>query len=146
VITYVDTSVLLTLLIDDESGTDAAERLWLESDFVVCVEIGYVEARAALAAARRARRLDTVGLSVAKVELDSLWSQIDIVPVTTPLVAAAADLAERDGLRGYDALHLAAALASAARVLATADAQLLAAARRHHLDVANPLPPHAADP
>ena len=67
-ITYIDTSVLLKLLVDDEVGSDAAQRLWLESDFVVCAEIGYAEARAALAAARRAGRLDADGLSIAKAE------------------------------------------------------------------------------
>ena len=52
-ITYVDSSVLLKLLVDDEAGTDAAERLWLESTYVVCAEIGYAEARAALASTHR---------------------------------------------------------------------------------------------
>jgi predicted nucleic acid-binding protein len=136
--TYVDTSVLLKLLVDDEAGSDAAGQLWLQSDFVVCAEVGYVEARAALAAARRHGRLDARGLSTAKAELDALWMQLDVVAVTTGLVVAAADLAERDGLRGYDAVHLAAALAGQATVFATADAQLLAAARRHGLDVADP--------
>ena len=58
-ITYVDKSVLLELLVDDDVRRDAAQRLWLESDFVVCAEIGYVEARAARAAARRGGRLAT---------------------------------------------------------------------------------------
>lgn len=144
-ITYVDTSVLLKLLVDDEVGTDAVQRLWLESDFVVCAEIGYAEARAALAAARRSGRLDADGLSIAKAELSALWSQVDVVPVTTALVLAAGDLAEVEGLRGYDAVHLAAALAGQANVVAaTSDLQLLAAAQRHQLDVSNPHEPHGA--
>ena len=71
-ITYIDTSVLLKLLVDDEVGASAAQRLWLESDFVVCAEIGYAEARAALASARRSGRLEADGLSSAKAELDTL--------------------------------------------------------------------------
>ena len=141
-ITYIDTSVLLKLLVDDEVGADAAQRLWLESDFVVCVEIGYAEARAALASARRAGRLDAKGLAIAKAELDKLWAQLDVVPVTTELVLAAGDLAEIEGLRGYDAVHLAAALVGNAAVVATADTQLFAAAQRRQLDVSNPLLPH----
>ena len=137
-ITYVDTSVLLKLLVDDEAGSDAAQRLWVDSDFVVCAEIGYAEARAALAATHRGGRLDAGGLSTAKAELASLWAQVDVVSVTTPLVLAAGDLAELEGLRGYDAVHLAAALAAQATVVATADTQLLAAARRRQLDVFNP--------
>lgn len=140
-ITYIDTSVLLKLLVDDEVGADAAERLWLDSDFVVCAEIGYAEARAALAMARRNGRLDARGLSTAKDELNTLWAQVDVVPITTELVLAAGDLAEEEGLRGYDAIHLAAALAGPADVVATADGQLLAAAQHRQLDVANPLEP-----
>ena len=140
-ITYIDTSVLLKLLVDDEVGVSAAQRLWLDSDFVVCAEIGYAEARAALASAHRAGRLDAHGLSTAKAELDTLWAQLDVVPVTTELVRVAGDLAELEALRGYDAVHLAAALAIKATVVATADAQLLAAAQRRQFDVSNPLQP-----
>jgi predicted nucleic acid-binding protein len=106
VVTYFDTSVLLKLLVDDEVGAHAAERLWLESDFVMGAEIGYAEARAALAMARRNGRLDARGLSTAKDEVNTLWAQVDVVPVTTALVVAAGDLAEEEGLRGYDAIHL----------------------------------------
>ena len=121
-ITYFDTSVLLKLLVDDEVGAAAAQRLWLESDYLVCAEIGYAEARAALASARRGGRLDADELSTAKAELDTLWAQLDVVPVTTELVWAAADLAEIEGLRGYDAVHLAGAVAGGATVVASADA------------------------
>lgn len=91
-ITYVDTSVLLRLLVDDEAVTDAAERLWLESTYVVCAEIGYAEARAALASMHRNGRLDDGSLRTARVQLDALWEQIDVVAVTTEIVHAAGDL------------------------------------------------------
>jgi uncharacterized protein len=143
VITYIDTSVLLKLLVDDEVGSETVERLWLESDYLVCAEIGYAEARAALASARRSGRLDDAALRTAKAQLTALWDQIDVVPVTTELVRAAGDLAEVEGLRGYDAVHLAAAVAAQATVVATADARLLEAAERRRFDVANPLPPAA---
>ncbi len=107
----------------------------------MCAEIGYAEARDALASAHRAGRLDAHGLSTAKAELDTLWAQLDVVPVTTELVRVAGDLAEVEALRGYDAVHLAAALASKASVVATADAQLLVAAQRRQFDVSNPLQP-----
>ena len=136
-----DTSVLLKLLVDDEVGADAAQRLWLDSDFVMCAEIGYAEARAALASARRGGRLDADGLSTAKAELTTLWAQLDVVPVTPALVLAAGDLAEAEGLRGHDAVHLAAALAGQATVVAAADGKLLAAAQHRQLDVSNPLEP-----
>jgi uncharacterized protein len=140
-ITYVDTSVVLKLLVADEVDGDAAERLWLESEFVVCAEIGYVEARAALAAVHRNSRLTTNSYVVAKRELDALWSQVDVVAVTADLVNAAGNLAEAEKLRGYDAVHLAASLASNSAVLASADDRLLAAAERNGLSISNPLTP-----
>jgi hypothetical protein len=48
-------------------------------------------------------------------------------------------LAGREALRGYGAVHLAAALAVRADVVASADGDLCEAARRNGLHVANPL-------
>ena len=137
-ITYTDTSFLLKLLVDDEDGIEAAQRLWLESDYVVCAEIGYVEARAALATAHRGGRLDAEGSTIAKAGLEDLWAQIDRVRLTTALLFAAGDTAEREGLRGYDAVHLSAAIQSGATTMATSDHQLLAAAARNGLETADP--------
>lgn len=137
-ITYVDTSALVKLFIDDEAGTATMEQLWLASTSVVCCEIGYVEARAALGAAVRARRMTTAGLRGARVELDGLWAQVDVVPVTTVVIRHAADLAETAGLRGYDAIHLAAALLVPVDTFASSDRRLCQAARRHGLHVSSP--------
>ena len=65
-IAYFDTSALLPLLID-EPGSERAGRLWDEADHVVSVRLIYVEARAALAQARRLERLADVW---GKLELD----------------------------------------------------------------------------
>ncbi|MDN5761741.1 MAG: type II toxin-antitoxin system VapC family toxin [Microlunatus sp.] len=135
-ITYVDTSTLVKLLIDDELHRPEAERLWLEADHVVCAEIGYVEARAALAAAQRRGRLDAIGLHTAKDQFESLWDQVSVVAVDTALVRGAGDIAELQGLRGYDAVHLAAAVIARVTVVASADQQLTEAARRHGFAVA----------
>jgi predicted nucleic acid-binding protein len=54
------------------------------------------------------------------------------------LVRAAGDLAELDGLRGDDAVHLAAAVAVRATVVASADRQLIGAARSRGFGVAQP--------
>lgn len=137
-ITYVDTSILIKLLIDDEPYRPESERLWLDSDYVVCAEIGYVEARAALAAARRRGRIGAPSLRTATEQLELLWEQISIVVVDTALVRAAGDVAERDALRGYDAVHLAAAIIGRVTVVASADRELVAAARRRGLGVAQP--------
>lgn len=135
-ITYFDTSILMKLLVDDEAFRAESERLWLDSDFVVCAEIGYTEARAALAAARRNERLTAAALDTAMDQLELLWGQVSVVVVDTELVRAAGVLAERDALRGYDAVHLAAAVAGQVTVVASADQHLVEAARRRGLGVA----------
>ncbi len=137
-ITYFDTSILVKLLIDDEAFGAESERLWRDSDFAVCAEIGYAEARAALAAVRRSGRLSAASLRTAKAQLELLWEQTSLVVVDTDLVRSAGELAERDALRGYDAVHLAAAIAGQVTVFASADRQLVEAARRRGFGVAEP--------
>jgi predicted nucleic acid-binding protein len=138
VIAYVDTSVLLKLIVDEE-GSDRASLVWDTADVVVAASVIVVEARAALAAAARGHRVTPAQHRAAKRELSALVDELAIVAVTEELVAAAADLAEEESLRGYNALHLAAALTVEATVMASADADLCAAAERRHLHIANPL-------
>ena len=137
-VTYVDTSTLLKLIIDEE-GSERALTIWSSADAVASVNLIVVEARAALAAAKRGRRLTTAQLRAAIAELGALVSDLHIVPVTDELVASAGELADAEGLRGYDAVHLAAALTIEATVLSSADAALCAAASRRGLHIANPL-------
>ncbi len=137
-ITYVDTSTLLKLVID-EKGSERAMTIWTSADAVASVNLIVVEARSALAAARRGSRLTEVQLRSAVAELEALVSDLHIVPVTDDLVASAAELADTEGLRGYDAVHLVAALTVEATVLSSADAALCAAAARHGLHIANPI-------
>ena len=94
--------------------------------------------RAALAAARRGSRLTEVQLRAAIAELQPLVGDLYVVPVTDDLVASAAELADTEGLRGHDAVHLAAALTVEATVLSSADGALGAAAARHGLHIADP--------
>jgi hypothetical protein len=136
--TYVDTSTLIKLLID-EAGSDRAGEIWDREPSLVSVALVEVEARSALAAANRADRLTDGEHRRAKRALPRFLGQMDLVGVTTELVSAAAHLAEREALRGYDAVHLAAALLADAEVLTSADARLLDAASRRGLLVADPL-------
>ncbi len=108
-ITYIDTSTLLKLIID-ENGSERAMTIWSSTDAVASVNLIVVEARAALAAAKRDRRLTETQHRSAVAELEALVEDLHIVPVTEELVASAAELADDEGLRGYDAVHLAAAL------------------------------------
>ena len=71
--------------------------------------------------------------------LDDLWTQLGVVDVTIDLATSAGVVAEREALRGYDAVHLATALLVDADVFATTDAELCDAALRNGMSVANPL-------
>lgn len=137
-ITYVDTSTLLKLIVDEE-GSDRAELIWDIADALVSVSLVVVEARAALASATRGGRLTAAQHQVAKAELISLVGDLHLVEITDELIGDAAELAESEGLRGYDAVHLAAALLIRASVLSSADGVLCDAAGRRRLHVANPL-------
>jgi predicted nucleic acid-binding protein len=91
----------------------------------------YPEARAAVAAARRANRIDEHILRLSVEELGALYGQLRIVGIDESLALHAGALGERHGLRGYEAVHLACALAVEGDdiVLATWDNALNEAAR-----------------
>ncbi len=137
-ITYFDTSTLIKLIID-EDGSDRAEVLWRKADALSSARLIVVEARAALAAAHRGKRLSSRQFIAAKASLADLVEDLHLVEVSKELIDDAVELAEREALRGHDAVHLAAALLVGATVLTSADVALCAAAARQGLHVANPL-------
>jgi len=138
VITYVDTSTLIKLLID-EVGTTEVGLIWDEPDVLVSVRVGHVEARAALAAARRQGRISNDVFASAVDGLEVLWSQLSVLEIDEDLMRLAGDLATAHGLRGYDAVHLAGAHLVAADVFSSADRRLCAAASSDGFHVANPI-------
>jgi uncharacterized protein len=137
VIAYFDTSAIIPLIIDEPSS-DTCERVWNEADRSVSVRLLYPEARAALARARRVRRISERQLADAIDELELINTELTHVEVSAELAHAAGDLAHTYQLRGYDAVHLAAALATtqAEFVLVTGDTDLATAARSLGLPVA----------
>ncbi|BAN00438.1 type II toxin-antitoxin system VapC family toxin [Ilumatobacter coccineus] len=137
-ITYVDTSTLIKLIVD-EQGSDRAELIWQSADSVASVSLIVVEARAALTAATRGQQLSTDQLHDAKIELAAFVDDLHLVEVTDELIERAAQLAETESLRGYDAVHLAAAVFVGASVLTSADRALCEAAERQGLHIADPL-------
>jgi uncharacterized protein len=108
VIAYFDTSAVVPLLIA-EPGSARAASLWDGADRVVSLRLIYPETRAALAQAERLGRLTTQQLRGAVTDFDSLFEEIDLVEVDGALARRAGELAEVRQLRGYDAVHLAAA-------------------------------------
>jgi predicted nucleic acid-binding protein len=91
----------------------------------------YPEGRAALAAARRGRRLSAAGYERAREEFESLQSELVLIGIDVSLTQRAGELAEEHELRGYDAVHLASALALGADItLVTWDGDLKRAAEQ----------------
>ena len=134
---YFDTSAFVKLLVP-EPGSDLADAIWNEADGVSTGRATWVEARAALAAAGRTGRL-TPGLTgEALGGLARRFQAVDVVDLTAPLAQSAGDLAERRGLRGCDAVHLASCLALGTdeTVIVTWDRDLAWAAYRSGLDLA----------
>jgi uncharacterized protein len=136
VIAYLDTSAIVPLLIE-EPGSALCRHVWDAADAVVCSELGYVEAAAALAQALRLERIRGNERAAALRVLDLAWSRIDVVPVHGSLLREAAALAGTFPLRGYDAVHCAAALRITAPELTavSGDQQLLAAWRERGIAV-----------
>lgn len=135
-IVYFDTSATIPLIVE-EPASALCERFWNDATQAVSSRLLHVEARAALAQAQRLGRL-TRGAHARSVEsLHAIAAEVAIVEVTEALVRTAGQLAEDQGLRGYDAVHLAAALAVADTdtVFLSGDQVLLAAATRVGLAV-----------
>jgi predicted nucleic acid-binding protein len=85
-------------------------ELWDRADLLVSSQLVYPEARAALAAATRAGRIDEPTHVSAVATLEDLYAQLRIIAIDEPLAREAGDLASQHALRGYDAVHLACAL------------------------------------
>jgi predicted nucleic acid-binding protein len=149
VIAYFDTSALVPLLISEPTSV-ACGQLWTDAERVVSVPILYTEARAALARAERSRRLTRADHNLAIHQLDLIFDDIFLVDVSVDLVRLGGHLAQRHGLRGFDAVHLAGGVLSGVDdpsdatanandefVFATGDKNLASAAREAGLAVAN---------
>ena len=128
-IAYFDTSSVIPLIIEEPSS-DICTRVWNDASRIMSIRLLYPEGRAALARAERMGRISRAQLAAAVTELDSIIEEIDHIEVTSELAHAAGELAQAHGLRGYHAVHLAAATAAADHdlVFATGDAALATSA------------------
>lgn len=146
---FLDSSALLKRYVV-EPGTS-----WVQSLFgpgaghrLVIVSISAVEVVAAVARRARAGGLSTADASrIISAFRTDVSRDFDLIHTAPPVIDNAMRAAERHGLRGYDAVQLAAALAITAPSLATsagpitlvsADLELNAAARVEGLLVEDP--------
>lgn len=106
---YVDASALVKRYVTEVASPEVV-ALTTGAEAVATTLITRVEVAAALARAVRAGVLDDVGGRRAQRRFSREWPDMMRVPVTEALVARAEALAWAHGLRGYDAVQLAAAL------------------------------------
>jgi predicted nucleic acid-binding protein len=104
---YADTSALAKL-VWDEDGSALMRSTFSGAEGMVTTVVAYAELRAALGAAMRNNRLPSTNRDATLVILERLWGRLSEIVVDAPLSRNAGELAERFGLRGYDAMHLAA--------------------------------------
>jgi len=132
VILYLDASALVKRYVA-ERGSDEVIALTAGADAAATSLVSRAEVAAALARAVRLGALDGEGGRRAQLRFSREWPDLVRVPVTEALVSRAEALAWDHGLRGYDAVQLAAALTwqdaiGEDVVLATFDRQLWKAA------------------
>lgn len=105
-ILYLDTSALVKLFVDEEFSDSV--RSWLdEAELVATSRVAYAEAMSAFARRRRDSALTGEEFDIARQALTDQWDRMVTVEVDELL---AGDLAVQHGLRGFDAIHVAAVL------------------------------------
>jgi len=134
---YFDTSAFVKLLVA-EAGSGDAGAIWDAADVVASSRLLYPETAAALASARRSGRMTEQQHFRVKTTVEAMWAQMHVVEVTAAVAGAAASFAERYALRGYDAVHLASAVAFHADAFVASDAALAAAGLQAGMHVAQP--------
>jgi uncharacterized protein len=108
-VVYFDSSALVKLLVEEE-GSELCASLWDGCDTPFSCRLAYGEVRAALAAARRNRDLSQARFDRVKLQWERYWTSVQTVELSSDVATHAGELAERHGLRGADAVHLASAL------------------------------------
>lgn len=120
-----------------EDGSELAAELWATRRRAASSVLTYPEGRAALAAAHRGGRLNAGGFRQAREEFGALHDEMLLIGVDRALTQHAGQLAEDRSLRGYDAVHLASALALGKETtLITWDRDLRDAAARSGIGIA----------
>ena len=137
-IVYADTSALVKLFVREESS-DATRRMLRKAQVLGTGLLTRAELGSALARGAQNGYLSTEEALEARRRLDVVWGSWVHIALDEALVSRAEQMAWEYGLRGYDAVHLAAAGVWREEirhpiVLATFDRELWTAAERVGLD------------
>lgn len=136
-ILYLDTSSLVKLYVEEE-GCQEVRRQLSEAEVVASSHIAYAEARAAFARKHREGQFSQEEYDGILDDFHKDWQRYLVIKVSEAIIALAGELAEKHGLRSFDAIHLASALALKDKVQSSisfscADEQLQAAAKAEGL-------------
>jgi len=118
---YLDTSAVVKLYVHDEGVALDLATVLDSFESVTTSRLTFVEARAALAAARRAGRLTPERHETAVSDLSGMWTTFNIIDLSQDVAHDAGEVAETFGLREGDAVQLA-----SLRALAVASVPLVA--------------------
>ncbi len=132
-IVYLDASALVKRYVD-EAGSVEVGKLIVDAEVLGTALVSRAEVSAALARAVRMKLIGRDAGADALIAFTADWPHLVRLQLSETLVARAAGLAWEHGLRGYDSVHLAAALIwheslGAPVVVATFDLQLRSGAR-----------------
>ncbi len=143
---FLDTSALAKLYIR-ETGTEQMVRLAVRADGpqLIILSLSRVELRSAIRQRVRSRELTQENAEAALAHFGEHLGTVFLVqPITEAVLERASSVIDRQGLRAYDAIQLAACLTLAVSpeegfaTFVCADHQLLGAARAEGLTVLNP--------
>ena len=139
---YADSSVIVKRYYA-EPGSDRIRERWTTSDRVFTSRVAYAEVHSALARKWRDGGLSASMFQTSTVAFEAEWPAYDQVLVDAETLGPVRRLIRRHALRGYDAIHLAAALYVGRQLgdpleFWVADTRLETAARRERLSVVNP--------
>lgn len=106
---YLDTSSLVKLYVEETASADV-RGLVGSAEVAGTSLIAYAEARAAFARRFRESAFSSKDYKRLRSRFESDWKNFLSIQVTREIVQVAGDLAEKHGLRGFDAIHLASAM------------------------------------
>jgi uncharacterized protein len=106
---YLDASALVKRYVS-EAGSGDVNNLLVKASVIGTAAISRVEVSSAVAKAVRIRLLSREEAASVLQVFNAEWESLIRLQLTEVLIARAATLAWEHGLRGYDSVHLAAAL------------------------------------
>jgi predicted nucleic acid-binding protein len=108
-IVYLDTSSLVKLYVKEDDSPHVV-NLVESSEITATSLIAYTESRAAFARRFREKSFSTREYRRLVSFFNEDWKNYFVVNITKNLVLTAGDLAEKHGLKGFDAIHLSSAV------------------------------------